>query len=231
MKISLFARILLFFVLPAHVILLLTAWIFHGCSEGEFEEAEITSVELVNTISPSLEAPPALPEPDTEPEPEPPPPEDFPAVEEPDAPKLITRKIPRQKTLPPSDLQKRMRDRLDKVKDDTPRRRSPASSGKITTDKSSNWYNSYLQRQMHGLWRQPSRSVVKKETAVTKIGFRIYRDGHIENIRILRSSGNRIMDDSVLAAVKMADPLLPPSDIDGRYGEYELLFELKPQTN
>jgi len=35
------------------------------------------------------------------------------------------------------------------------------------------------------------------------------------------------MDDSVLEAVRAADPLVPPTEITGPYREFELLFELK----
>jgi len=214
-----FFRILFFFVLPAHLAFLAGALIFRGCGEPDFPETEVTSIELVS--APAAET---AQEPPVEPEPLPP----EPPEPEPEPPRLVTRKIEEPQPIPESNLAQRLQRRLDEVRAPRVPRAAPAPRGRAAAgETSSDWYNTYIQQRMYSLWRQPGRSVVKQSRATAVVGFRVYRDGHIENIRLIRSSGNRAMDDSVLEAVRMADPLIPPGEIDGRYVEKELLFELK----
>ncbi|HPJ73134.1 MAG TPA: TonB family protein, partial [bacterium] len=195
-----------------------------GADDDDFLESTVTGVELVDVPSAPPEAdapvtlpekPPEEPEPEAEPEPEP-------ALK----PQPVVRKLPAADSGPIEPrLEERLKQRLAGVTAPAAAAR-PVSSGSAAVQ-TGTWYHTYIQQRMYSLWKQPSRSLVKQPRATAVVSFRVYRDGHIENIRISRSSGSRVMDDSVLEAVRLADPLIPPTGQEKRYEEYELLFELK----
>lgn len=51
-----------------------------------------------------------------------------------------------------------------------------------------------------------------KTSLVTRVSFRIDRQGEISDVQVVSSSGNREFDDSVLRAIAKANPLPPPPD-------------------
>jgi len=63
---------------------------------------------------------------------------------------------------------------------------------------------------MYEAWEQPG-SVIDK-TLVATVLIRIARDGSIASVELQRSSGNRLMDDSALAAARKVEHLEPPPD-------------------
>lgn len=63
---------------------------------------------------------------------------------------------------------------------------------------------------MYEAWEQPG-SVIDK-TLVATVMIRIARDGSIASVELPRSSGNRLMDDSALAAARKVEHLEPPPD-------------------
>lgn len=69
-------------------------------------------------------------------------------------------------------------------------------------------YGAILTRQLSRAWRQP-RTPPKRQEYSTVVTFTVYRDGSISNIEILQSSGWRMMDESVLAALHEASPVEP----------------------
>lgn len=76
-------------------------------------------------------------------------------------------------------------------------------------------------------WQRPTSVVraAEKLTAVVKI--RIEKDGSISNVTLTKSSGNSVMDDSVLEAarrVTQIDPL--PAAIDDTHYDVPIEFEL-----
>ena len=202
-------------------------------SSKKIYTSPVTSVDLIANISvapETAEEPPPPPE-ETEPEPEPiPEPETEPIPEEkaPAPPKKIIKKI-RPVKVPESTLKQRLKEKLAKVKTTSPARSAPRTGISSGSQKQFpySWYNSFIQSKMYNLWKRPTRDAVKKDTATTLISFRVYRDGHIENIRMTESSGSKVMDDSALQAVREADPLPPlPAGFKGRYEDLAILFEL-----
>jgi periplasmic protein TonB len=217
-------------VFLAQFLILIFIILITSLSSPKFYSNPVTSVDLVTDISvaPEMEEEPPAPE---EPEPEPvPEPEVEPVqVEETKPiPKKIIKKFKPVK-LPESNLAKRLKDRLSKVKTTAPKRSVPRTRSNTGTQKQSpySWYYTFIQSKMYNLWERPTKDAVKMEAANTLISFRVYRDGHIENIRLKESSGSKIMDESAIRAVRAADPLLPhPEGFEGRYEDMEILFEL-----
>lgn len=195
-------------------------------SRKKFYTNPVTAVELVAEISvaPEMEEE-APPPPQEEPEPEV---EPIPGKETKPDPKKIIKRI-RPIKLPESNLKKRLKEKLAKVKTTSPRRSTSHTTINTGNQRSSpySWYNNFIQSKMYSLWRRPTKDAVKRETATTLISFRVYRDGHIENIRLKESSGSKVMDDSTLQAVRAADPLPPlPDGFQERYEDLAILFEL-----
>ena len=230
-------KIILLGVFLAQFLVLIVFILISSLSSRQYYSSPVTSVDLVTEISvapeideeipPPPEEPPPPPE---EPEPEPiPEPETKPIPEEETkpAPKKIIKRIKPEK-LPESNLKKRLKERLSKVK--TTSARQPVTRSRVSTgnqQSSYSWYNTFIQSKMYNLWKRPTRDAVKKDTATTLISFRVYRDGHIESIRLKESSGSKIMDDSALQAVRAADPLPPlPEGFKVRYEDLAILFEL-----
>ena len=225
-------------VFLAQFLVLIIFILISSLSSRQYYSNPVTSVDLITEISvapemdeeippPPEEPPPPLEEPEPEPIPEPKT-EPIPEEETKPAPKKIIKRIKPAK-LPESNLQKRLKERLSKVKTTTAKQ--PVTRSRISTGNqqhsSFSWYNSFIQSKMYNLWKRPTRDAVKKDTATALISFRVYRDGHIESIRLKESSGSQIMDDSALQAVRAADPLPPlPEGFKGRYEDLAILFEL-----
>jgi len=225
-------------VFLAQFLVLIIFILISSLSSRQYYSNPVTSVDLVTEISVAPEMEEEAPQPPDEPPPAPEEPEPEPI------PELETESIPEEKTkpaqkkiikrikpikLPESNLKKRLKDRLSKVKTTSPAR--PVTRSRINTGNQQqspySWYNTFIQSKMYNLWKRPTRDAVKKDSATTLISFRVYRDGHIESIRLKESSGSKIMDDSALQAVRAADPLPPlPEGFKGRYEDLAILFEL-----
>lgn len=80
--------------------------------------------------------------------------------------------------------------------------------------------------KFYGSWEQPT-SIFKQDLQfVATVKIRIEKSGHISSVALIRSSGNPVMDKSVLdaaARVKQIDPL--PAELGDRY-EVNINFEL-----
>ncbi|MDP8215633.1 MAG: TonB family protein [Candidatus Euphemobacter frigidus] len=215
-------------VLLAHLMLLLLIILISSPSSKEYYSSPVTSVDLIEPIEVSSIMEEVKPPPEPEP-PEPPPPEEPEVKKKPPAPpKKIIKKVSPLK-LPPSNLKKRLQDRLSRIKSTAPRQTTerPAISASRQDRFPYSWYNNFVQSKMYSLWSRPAKAVVKKEAATSLVSFRVYRDGHIETIRLKESSGSAIMDESTLQAVRMADPLPPlPQGFKGSYEDFIILFEL-----
>lgn len=225
-------------VFLAQFLILIIIILVSSFSSRQYYSNPVTSVDLVTEISvapemeeeappPPVEPPPppeeAEPEPIPEPEAEP-----IPKEETKPAPKKIIRKIQPIK-FPESNLKKRLKERLAKVKTTSPPRPVARSGSSVGNQKQSpySWYYTFIQSKMYNLWKRPTKDEVRKETANALISFRVHRDGHIENIRLKESSGSNVMDESALQAVRAADPLPPhPEGFKGRYEDLAILFEL-----
>jgi periplasmic protein TonB len=223
---------LLLLVALAHLVVLVSLILITQPSRDRFYSSPVTAVELLAAVEiasepakeepePAPEEPEPLPEPIFEPEPEP-----APAAEEKPPPRKIVKQVipPR---IPPSDLKQRLRERLERVEAAAPRQPAAVSASREDRFPYS-WYNDFVQSKMYNLWKRPPRAAVGKDRATAVVSFRVFRDGHIENIRLQESSGSQVMDDSALQAARRADPLPPlPSGFQGAHEDFLILFELK----
>ncbi|MDP8237257.1 MAG: TonB family protein [Candidatus Erginobacter occultus] len=225
-------RILLLVAL-AHLVLLLVLILIAAPSADKYYTSPVTAVELVAAVE--SDRPPAeeaAPEPEPEPLPEPlpeppaePEPEPAPKEEAKPPPRKIIRQVAAPQ-IPKTDLKKRLRERLDRVETAAPR--APAVTASREDRFPYSWYSDLVQARMYNLWKRPPRTAVGREIATAVVSFRVFRDGHIENIRLQEASGSQVMDDSALQAARAADPLPPlPPDFKGPHEDFLILFELK----
>ena len=89
------------------------------------------------------------------------------------------------------------------------------------------WYYRIIKDAMDRAWTQPSQL----QGHLTCIVFiRILRDGTIHNVWFDQPSGNRVMDESVLSAVKSVRRIQPlPPGLGNAYVDIPVAFELKPK--
>ena len=81
---------------------------------------------------------------------------------------------------------------------------------------------------MYEAWDQPGKVVDVDKKLVVTVLLRVARNGRIDGVRLAHSSGNQLMDDSVLAAahsVPRLDPL--PEGLGGDYAEISVNFRLE----
>ena len=106
--------------------------------------------------------------------------------------------------------------------------KGPGKAGSGTGDPPFGWYFSMLHDRFHNRWEQPTSIVRAGADFVTTLKIRIAKDGTISNREIVNSSGNPVMDESVLAAankVQQIDPL-PAGLGDGEFFEIKVNFKL-----
>jgi TonB family protein len=78
------------------------------------------------------------------------------------------------------------------------------------------WYHELIHDRFYSQWDQPTSIFDSSKSFVCTLQIRIEPSGKISDIKILKSSGNVIMDDSVMAAahrVLQIDP--PPAGLSG----------------
>ena len=71
-------------------------------------------------------------------------------------------------------------------------------------------YYQHVHDQMYEAWEQPGQVVDKKLIATVMI--RVARDGTVTDVSLRNSSGNKLMDESALAAAHKVPRLEPPPD-------------------
>ena len=101
-------------------------------------------------------------------------------------------------------------------------------TGSGTGEPQFGWYFSMLHDRFHNRWEQPTSIVRAGADFVTTLKIRIAKDGTISGREIVNSSGNPVMDESVLAAankVQQIDPL-PAGLGDGEFFEIKVNFKL-----
>lgn len=70
--------------------------------------------------------------------------------------------------------------------------------------------------RFYSQWEQPTSIFDSSHSFVATLQIRIEKDGHIAEVKIVKSSGNVVMDESVMAAAKRVlqiDPL--PAGLGG----------------
>jgi TonB family protein len=94
------------------------------------------------------------------------------------------------------------------------------------------WYNSMLHDKFYDHWDQPTSIVTATSKFSTIVKIRIEKDGTISDVSLDTSSGNDVMDQSVMEAarrVTQVDPL-PAGLGDGGAYEVKIDFELSQQS-
>ena len=89
------------------------------------------------------------------------------------------------------------------------------------------WYYEMLDDRFTSRWEQPLSIVRSSQQFVTTLKIRINKDGTIVSREIANSSGNPVMDESVLAAarkVPVVDPL--PAGLGGESFDVNINFAL-----
>ena len=84
--------------------------------------------------------------------------------------------------------------------------------------------------RFYSRWQQPTTIVASDQRFISTLKIRIEKDGRISNVTLANSSGNVVMDDSVLAAgnkVTQIDPL--PKGLGEGFYEVNINFELSQQ--
>ena len=96
--------------------------------------------------------------------------------------------------------------------------------------KGSPFWSYYLQvkDQMYEAWQTPGQVASFDKKLVTTVMLRVARDGRILDVRLQNSSGNKLMDDSVLAAARSVPRLEPlPDGLGGEAADITVNFRLE----
>jgi len=89
-------------------------------------------------------------------------------------------------------------------------------------------YYMHVHDRMYEAWEQPGQERDLDKKVVATILLRVARDGRIDAVRLEHSSGNKLMDDSALAAahnVPRLDPL--PDGLGGDFADISVNFRLE----
>jgi protein TonB len=70
-------------------------------------------------------------------------------------------------------------------------------------------YFATIKRQIELVWTYPEEAARAGIYGELLLQFTILRDGHLEEVRLMRSSGSRILDEEAIRAVKAANPYNP----------------------
>ena len=81
---------------------------------------------------------------------------------------------------------------------------------------------------MYEAWQTPGQVASFDKKLVTTVMLRVARDGRILDVRLQNSSGNKLMDDSVLAAARSVPRLEPlPDGLGGEAADITVNFRLE----
>jgi len=106
--------------------------------------------------------------------------------------------------------------------------KGPGKTGSGSGASEFGWYYSMIHDRFHNRWEQPTSIVRNTQEFVTTLKIRISKDGTILHREIVRTSGDTIMDESVMAAaekVQQIDPL-PAGLGTGDVFEVNIAFKL-----
>lgn len=172
----------------------------------------ITYIDL-QVVEPAPPGPPAV-------APPPEPPKDIPEPPKKKEIKKSEKKIKRPDKKPPLS-QEEIRKLLGGDAKPAKRAGSPVDLGGLPA-----WYYALVRQMMYEAWNQPG-GLAATPGMITRVTIRIERDGRITRRQQIGSSGNRVMDDSVMQAVNSVERLKPlPSSYPERYKEIVIDFEL-----
>jgi len=90
------------------------------------------------------------------------------------------------------------------------------------------WYIRQVERKVGQNWLRTSLGNLRRVRATAT--FIVNRNGKIENIELVESSGVRSVDLAVLRAIQASDPLPPlPYELRGREVRFQAIFEYPPR--
>jgi TonB family protein len=91
------------------------------------------------------------------------------------------------------------------------------------------WYHSLIHDRFYSQWDQPTSIFDSSKSFVCTLQIRIEPNGKIAGVKVVRSSGNVIMDDSVMAAANRVLQIDPPPTALAAGGAYtvNINFELQ----
>ncbi|HRZ87512.1 MAG TPA: energy transducer TonB [bacterium] len=89
------------------------------------------------------------------------------------------------------------------------------------------WYLDLIQTKIADNWEEPSGLLVQSDTVSVVVFFRVDRSGAVSNLSIKTSAGREDIDNSVIEAVKRAQPLPPlPDEYKGDFLDINIKFDL-----
>ena len=71
-------------------------------------------------------------------------------------------------------------------------------------------FGSFLRRfetSVYGVWRYPQEAALKGIEGVTPVRITFNRNGEIVNVKLLESSGSKLLDDEVLRTLRLIGPM------------------------
>ncbi|HVJ58569.1 MAG TPA: energy transducer TonB [Terrimicrobiaceae bacterium] len=91
------------------------------------------------------------------------------------------------------------------------------------------WYHTLIHDRFYSQWDQPTSIFDSSKSFVCTLQIRIEPNGKIAGVKVVRSSGNVIMDDSVMAAANRVLQIDPPPAALAGGGSYtvNINFELQ----
>src|SRR4029077_16391055 len=91
------------------------------------------------------------------------------------------------------------------------------------------WYHELIHDRFYSQWDQPTSIFDSSKSFVCTLQIRIEPNGKIAGVKVVRSSGNVIMDDSVMAAANRVLQIDPPPAALAGGGSYtvNINFELQ----
>ena len=94
------------------------------------------------------------------------------------------------------------------------------------------WYHAMLHDRFYSRWEQPTSIVTVTSSFSAIVKIRIEKDGTITDVSLAQSSGNDVMDQSVMDAAHQVTQVDPLPDGLGNGGAYEVKinFELSQQS-
>lgn len=91
------------------------------------------------------------------------------------------------------------------------------------------WYMALVRQTMYDAWAQPSE--LAGRGLMTVVSIRVSRDGAVSGREMVKSSGNSVMDESVMRAVRSVSRLKSlPAQYAGPYKDITIEFELTGAT-
>ncbi len=89
------------------------------------------------------------------------------------------------------------------------------------------WYHSMIHDRFYSQWNQPTSISTSENKYRAKLKLRIQRDGSIASYSISRSSGNELMDQSVLDAASRVKRIEPLPESLAKSGAYDVSIDFE----